>query len=99
GSEFEWWAHEKVGRAVGLTDDELTQISVGAFSGADDYEQACYEIVANLLESSVVTDEEFERASAVLSQRTLVELTVLVGYCRTLAQAMGLFDIGVPDNA
>ncbi len=96
GSEFEWWAHEKIARAVGITDEELTQISLGSFQGIDDNEQACYEICANLLSSSVVTDEEFEKASAVLSDRTLVELSVLVGYYRTLAQTMALFDVGVP---
>src|SRR5688572_15734814 len=35
GSEFEWWAHERVGRAVGLTDDELTALSLGSFSTED----------------------------------------------------------------
>lgn len=98
GSEFEWWAHEKVGRAVGLTDEELTAISIGSFTGRDEVERACYEVAANLLSSSTVTEEEFARASTVLSNRVLVELSVLVGYYRTLAQTMTLFDIGVPAN-
>lgn len=96
GSAFEWWAHERVGRAAGLTDEEITAISIGSFTGRDDREQASYEVVANLLQSSTVTDDEFDRASAVLGERDLVELSVLVGYYRTLAQTMSLFDIGVP---
>lgn len=98
GCSFEWWAHERVGRSVGLTKEEFTAIAVGSFSSADEQEQTCYEVVANLLESSVITDEEFKRASDVLERRILIELVVLVGYYRTLAQAMAMFDVGVPDN-
>lgn len=98
GSQFEWWAHERVARSIGVTDEEITAISLGSFQGRDETEQASYEVVANLLQSSVVTDEEFERASAILSDQELVELSVLVGYYRTLAQTMTLFGVGIPEE-
>ncbi|WP_293782557.1 carboxymuconolactone decarboxylase family protein [uncultured Aeromicrobium sp.] len=98
GSEFEWWAHERIARSVGVTPEEITAISVSSFSGRDAREQASYEVVSNLLQSSVVTDEEFDRASAVLSDQELVELSVLVGYYRTLAQTMTLFGVGIPEE-
>lgn len=98
GSEFEWWAHERVARSVGVTPEEITAISLGSFTGRDDRERLSYEVVANLLESEVVAEEEFARASAVLSEQELVELSVLVGYYRTLAQTMTLFGIGLPDH-
>jgi 4-carboxymuconolactone decarboxylase len=96
GSEFEWWAHERVGRAAGLTDGELMELSLGSFRGEDPTEAAASAFVANLLTSSVVTDEEFAGASGVLSTEQLIELTALVGYYRTLAQLMSVFAIGVP---
>ncbi|TMR25288.1 carboxymuconolactone decarboxylase family protein [Nonomuraea turkmeniaca] len=98
GSEFEWWAHERVARAVGLTDAEITDLASGCFRSEDPIEAASAAFVANLLNSSTVTDEEFAAASAVLSDRQLIDLTVLVGYYRTLAQLMSVFDIGVPDG-
>lgn len=95
---FEWYAHVRIGRAAGLSEEEVSAIRSGSFRSDDDTEQACYRVVADLLASDEVTDEQFERAAAVLSDRTLVELVVLVGYYRTLAQALAMFDVGVPDE-
>ncbi|MFC8501821.1 carboxymuconolactone decarboxylase family protein [Pedococcus sp. NPDC057267] len=98
GSEFEWWAHERVGRAAGLTDEELMLLSLGSFSSQDPVEDECAAFCANLLRSSVITDQEYEEAGAVLSRAQMIDLTVLVGYYRTLAQLMAVFDVGVPGN-
>jgi 4-carboxymuconolactone decarboxylase len=35
GSAFEQWAHERVGRAVGLADDELAAHAEGAFTSSE----------------------------------------------------------------
>jgi 4-carboxymuconolactone decarboxylase len=96
GSEFEWWAHERVGRAAGLTEAELMELSMGSFRGQDPFEAAAAAFVGNLLTSSTVTDQEFADASGVLSTEQLIDLTVLVGYYRTLAQLMSVFAVGVP---
>ena len=98
GSRFEWWAHEKVGRAVGLTDEEITQLSLGSFSSSDREEDASAKFCANLLTSNVVTDEEYVAATEVLTAQQLIDLTVLVGYYRTLAQLMEVFAVGVPEE-
>lgn len=98
GSEFEWWAHALVAKAVGLTDEEVMTLSIGAFVSQDPTERAVAELCANLLTSSVVTDGEYERAASVLSAEQIVDLTVLVGYYRTLAQLMTVFDVGIPDG-
>lgn len=96
GNTFEWWAHERIARAVGLTDDELLQLSVGSFSSEDPVESAAAAFCATLLGSSTVSDQEYAAASEVLAPAQLVELTTLVGYYRTLAQLMEVFGVGVP---
>lgn len=98
GSEFEWWAHERVGRAVGLTAEELMMLSLGSFTSRDPLENAAASFCANLLSSAVVTDDEYAQASSQLSAEQLIDLTVLVGYYRTLAQLMSVFAVGVPDG-
>ncbi len=98
GSEFEWWAHERVGRAAGLTSEELMQLSMGIFRGANDEEAVSAQFVATLLHSQMMSDAEYAAATGTLSARQLIELTVLVGYYRTLAQLMTVFDIGVPED-
>jgi 4-carboxymuconolactone decarboxylase len=98
GSEFEWWAHTRVAKAVGLSDEEVTALSVGAFTSADPTEMAVSELCANLLTSSAVSDREYETMTEVLATAQVIEITALVGYYRTLAQLMTVFDVGVPES-
>jgi 4-carboxymuconolactone decarboxylase len=44
-------------------------------------------------------DEEYEAAADALGHDGLIELTVLVGYYRTLAQLMQVFAIGAPGTS
>lgn len=96
GSTFEWWAHERVGRAVGLTEDEVMQLSLGGFEASDPVESAAAGYCSTLLTSSEVSDAEYEAAAARLTAEQMIDLAVLVGYYRTLAQLMEVFRIGVP---
>jgi 4-carboxymuconolactone decarboxylase len=95
-SPFEAWAHERVGRAVGLTEKELAALRDGTFRADDPVEHAASTFCALLLSADEVSDHAFADASSVLSNQQLVELTVLVGYYRTLAQLLSTFAIGPP---
>lgn len=98
GSRFEWWAHTRVGRAVGLTDDEITELSMGGFTGADPIEAAAARLCRTLLSSAAVSDQEYTDATAHLTTRQITELTVLVGYYTTLAQLMTVFAVDAPQD-
>ena len=95
-SEFERYAHERVGRVAGLTEDELGVLRAGSYPQADQREARVGELCARLLADERITDDEFEAASAVLGNPTIIELVVLVGYYRTLAQLMDVFDVQAP---
>ena len=98
-SRFEWWAHERVGRAVGVTDHEFTLLAAGApLQLSEPLEQAAHDFVAVVLRGPTVPAAEYSRAEEALGTATLVELTVLVGYYRLLADAMHVFSIGVPGD-
>ena len=97
-SEFEWYAHERVGRAAGLTKGELADIKAGGFISDDVKEQAISTLSLLLLKSDDLGDEDFAEASAVLNSEEILEVVVLVGYYRTLAQMMNVFAIGVPTS-
>lgn len=92
--EFERYAHERVGRAAGLTDDELDALNQQRFVGRDDRERAAYDFCVDLLtEGRVHSDEEFALLETELGAPTVMELLVLVGYYRTLSQMLNLFDV------
>ncbi|WAM17322.1 carboxymuconolactone decarboxylase family protein [Rhodococcus sp. JS3073] len=97
--EFERYAHERVGRADGLSDEELTALRSGEFGSEDATEQAAYLVCRHLLEgANTLGDEEFRRFEARLGHSALLELVVLVGYYRTLSQLMSVFDVGAPEG-
>lgn len=93
---FEWYAHERVGRAAGLTDDELEAVRAGAPRPLDTTERAAVDVVAALLGAGTLSAEQHDAAASVLGTTALVELIALVGYYRLLAQALNAFGVGPP---
>jgi 4-carboxymuconolactone decarboxylase len=99
GSAFELHAHTRVGRAAGLSEAELDALAARAFTSTDPAEQAAYDLCRRLLEDRPrLTDAEYADLVEALGTRTLTELVVLVGYYRTLAQLLDVFDVGVPEE-
>jgi 4-carboxymuconolactone decarboxylase len=97
GSAFERYAHERVGRSVGLSDDELNQLAHGHFVTDDPAEAAAYRLCGILNGDQLpVTDAEFSDLHDVLGIPAVIEIVVLQGYYTTLAQLLAVFDVGVP---
>jgi len=95
-SAFEWYAHERVARAAGLSELEVGALSDGTFTSNDSTEQAISTITDDLLSEEHFDDTVFSRAASELDSEELIEVTVLVGYYRTLAQMMRVFGISAP---
>jgi 4-carboxymuconolactone decarboxylase len=95
-SPFERWAHERVGRAAGLTDEELHALAEGTFTSHDAVEQSAAELTALLLAGHALDEGTYGALQARLGVPAMIELTTLVGYYRTLAALMLVFDVGVP---
>jgi len=98
GSRFEWWAHERVGRAAGLSAAELDALSDGTFVSSDPVEQAAAVLCARLLANEQLDEEVYGDLVKRLGVPPMIELTTLVGYYRTLADLMLVFDVGVPSS-
>jgi 4-carboxymuconolactone decarboxylase len=93
---FERHAHEAVGRAAGLTEEEITALRAGLDPGwKDATEQAAYEVTFALVARQDLTDAGYARATAVLDRTTLVELSTLVGYYTTLALQLRMFRVDI----
>lgn len=101
GSEFEWWAHERVAREVGLADDELDAVralDLAAHPGADPAEVVVQRVAARLAAREPLDDAAYEVAASTLGEQGLLELVVLVGYYAMLAQMMEVFGVGAPER-
>ena len=101
GSAFEAYAHERVGRAVGLTEDELAALADGSFASTDPHERAAHALCRHLLDggpAAHLDDAGYASYADALGTTTMTELVVLVGYYRTLADLLAVHDVGLPEE-
>jgi 4-carboxymuconolactone decarboxylase len=95
-SAFERHAHESVGRAIGLTEDEIAELSAGRLPVLDDdHERACAELVFALAHGDV-SDSEWARLQPIVGDSVAFELSTLVGYYAMLGLQLRAFRVEVP---
>lgn len=98
-SEFEKYAHEAAGRAVGLTRAELDAVNSGRPDQLTDEREALLGATALALATRAdLTDHEYDAAVGQLGVQALFELSTLVGYYSTLALQLRIFRVPVPPD-
>jgi 4-carboxymuconolactone decarboxylase len=97
--DFEWYAHEAVGRAAGLSDEVMAEIKAGRLpANLPAEERVTYQVCRRLLEDRALSDEVYADAVATLGTDRLIELVVLVGYYETLQLLIGATAAPLPDG-
>lgn len=97
---FERYAHEAVGRHVGLADDEIAALGDGSYELLPSAtEQVVARIAHRLLEAGDLDDEAYTEAVDALGLRGLFELLTLVGYYDTLSLQLRVFRVASPGPA
>ncbi|MEU8251782.1 carboxymuconolactone decarboxylase family protein [Nonomuraea sp. NPDC048916] len=95
--DFEWYAHERVGRGVGLTEEELAALSTGADAVTfDEAERTLRAVCRALLTDRSLDDALYARAVTDLGEPMLYELVILVGYYDTLVLSLSAFRTPLP---
>ncbi len=102
-SEFEQYAHEAIGRAIGLTDDELAAVRSGPAADTqanwpDSDDHLIVRSTRALVEDGDLDDELYAQLIAAVGEPGLFELTTLVGYYATLALQLRVFRVAAPDD-
>ncbi|MFI0356486.1 carboxymuconolactone decarboxylase family protein [Actinomadura sp. 9N407] len=98
-SDFEWYAHERIGRRAGLTDEELAALRTGtAPMLGDARERVLYEASRQMMADGDLSDPVYTEAVATLGRAAVVELVSLVGYYTAIALQLRVFRIAVPDG-
>jgi 4-carboxymuconolactone decarboxylase len=97
GSEFEWYAHERVGKQAGLTDGELSALHGGepapSFSPAEALVRATVQV---LVRERDLDDDHFAAVAEALGERSLMDLIALVGYYDLLALSLRVWRTPLP---
>jgi 4-carboxymuconolactone decarboxylase len=99
-SSFEWYAHERVGKQIGLTGDELAALHDGAPAPTlDTTETLVRELVRTLVRERDLDDVTFAAAVKALGERVLMDLIALVGHYDLLALSMQVWRTPLPAGA
>ena len=96
-AEYEWWAHVRIGRREGVSDETIDAIRRGERPRlSDPLEQATHDFTTALLDTGRVEPESYDAARAHLGDGGLVELVMLVGYYTLVSFTLNAFDVPLP---
>lgn len=98
GQPYEWWAHKRHALRVGVDPAIIDAIENGRPPKfASERQAAAHALAKELLETKVVSKGTYEKALALFGEKTLVELTQVIGYYTNIALQMNCFEV-VPDE-
>jgi alkylhydroperoxidase family enzyme len=96
-SSYEWHSHARLGRAADLGVDEIDALgSLQSHVLPVETERVAAELADALARDEAVDDDLYVRAQHVIGTAGILEVAVLVGYYRLLAQQLELFRVSAP---
>jgi alkylhydroperoxidase family enzyme len=98
-SEYEWSAHERIGRQVGLTDADLERIVAGPEGAPASLETALLRATDELHRDDIVTQATWDALAAEFDSRQLLDVLIAIGGYRMLSMAMNSFGVQLDPNA
>jgi len=94
-ANYEWFAHEKVGKKEGLSDAVIDDVMQGRVPSAPAY-AIVYRFVTDLQTKTRVDDTLYAEVKDLLGEKGVVELVFLAGYYATISHILNAFDVGLP---
>ena len=98
-SPFEWYAHRKEAEAVGIEQSISEALLEQRWpDGLSDEDASIVRYASELNRYDSVSDATYAAALAHFGERTVVELTALVGYYTMVAMSLNAHEIPLPDG-
>ena len=98
-AQFEWWAHERLAKAAGVSETVIAAIKRGDRPDfSDDDEAAAHEVASELYRSQRLSDASYARAVGHFGEAKLFELIALVGYYSLVSLLLNGFDVPLPEG-
>jgi alkylhydroperoxidase family enzyme len=89
GSEYERAQHERIGRSVGLTDEQIASVADGPEAdGWSDRERALLTAADELHRDRVISDATWASLTRQYDERELIEICMLIGHYEMLAMVL-----------
>jgi len=93
-AQYEWEQHVRIGKAAGLTDDEVDRITEGPKAGWNRHDAALVQAADELFENSVVSDETWKTLSERYNTEQMMDAVFTVGQYNLVSWALN--SLGVP---
>lgn len=98
-AEFEWWAHSRIARSLGISEAVIRAIGSGESPPFDADEERVVHAAAKQLADTGQLPEPIRRdLSDVLSNEGLVELVSLCGYYTLVSFLLNAFSVPLPSG-
>jgi alkylhydroperoxidase family enzyme len=91
---YEWEQHVRIGKASGLTDDEIDRIGKGPKAGWNKHDAALIQAADDLFENSVVADETWKTLAERYNTEQMMDAVFTVGQYNLVSWALN--SLGVP---
>ncbi len=99
-AEFEWYAHVKLAREVGVAEHVIQSIldqDVPDFD--DDIQAAVYHATQEILTNRQLSNRAYATLKELVGEEGLLDLFTLVGYYMTISTILNGFRVPLPDGA
>jgi 4-carboxymuconolactone decarboxylase len=98
-SNIEWHSHTVLGRAAGLSDEEISSILNGREAATfDAKERLMWRVTRALVHERDLDDDLFAEAEEVFGRLFLMDLVILVGFYEMLARHLRVWRTPLPDG-
>jgi len=98
-SGYEWAQHAAIGRAAGLTDDELERLTAGSTAdGWSDGDRLLLQATEQLVTDHFVNDPTWSALARTWNEHQLMDLVFAVGQYTLVSMALNSFGVQLEDS-
>lgn len=96
-AQFEWWAHERLGKQAGVSEAAIAAIKRGERPDfSNDEEAKAYDVASELYRTQRLTDATYASAVRCFGEAGVFELIALVGYYSLVSLLLNGFAVPLP---
>lgn len=97
---YEVHQHEAIGRLMGLSDEKLQAIVLGADqSDLDEAERTIVRLTDAIVTNHTLTDAEREEATALMNPNQFADFVMTVGYYQMVSNFLNVFQVGLEEHS
>ena len=98
-AEYEWAQHVRIGKSVGLTDDDIRRISEGpSAAGLAPHDKLLLQAVDELRRDAFVSDDTWQALSRTYDTKQMMDLVFTVGEYNLVSMAANSFGVQLDEG-